>query len=145
MSKTTKIILIVISGILLYFAYWYNFTTSGELWRVNQEIEKSWDRYGIQRTETRREERDYAKSVLNERETLNETKSLTSDSRNPIILEGKRNYVTGKNITYIIPKSMRRLILKIQDHLGRNITSYSLPNSFISVKPKQRITLEVQE
>ena len=137
--------LIVISGILLYFTYWYHFSIPGELWRTNQEIERSWRDSGLRRIEQRREEQDYAKSILNEREILNETKSLTSDSRNPIILEGRRNYVTGKNITYIIPESMRRLILKIQDHLGRNITSYALPNSFISVKPKQRITLEVEE
>ena len=38
---------------------------------------------------------------------------------------------------------MNRLQLKIQDKVGRNLSSYTLPNSFISVKPNQRITLEI--
>ena len=145
MSNTTKIFLLVVSGLLLFFAYWYYFSVSGQMWRINQEIERSWKNTEIYRNNQAKEEEDFSKTVFNEAKTINETKVLTSGSRNPIILEGKRNYVTGDNLTYIVPESMKRLLLIIQDHLGRNIDSYSLPNTFINIKPKQRITLEVKK
>jgi len=145
MSNITKIILLVISGILLYSAYWYYFSFEGQLWRVNQEIERSWREKGIFRNEAKKEVEDFNKTVFSENDTLNQTKTLTSSSRDPIILEGKRNYVTGKNISFLVPETMRRLRLTIQDRLGRKLSSYTLPNTFINIKPKQRINLEVIE
>lgn len=63
---------------------------------------------------------------------------------NPMTLTSRRNFITGREITYIIPDDMKSMELNIQESNGKTITSYNLPHWAISVKPKQRIQLKVK-
>lgn len=126
----------------MYFAYWYNFTVDGELWRVNQEIERSFDR--SESVIENKIEETFEKTIKTE-DSVVRTESTRTSARNPLVLEGSRNYVTGKNVTFIVPSTMRRLNLNIKDNVGRVVSSYSLPNSFISIKPNQRLEINIVE
>jgi hypothetical protein len=137
MSNSLRIILILISAAIFAAAYWWHFSTSAELWKVNQEIERSWKK------------KDEAADLTveqPEKKVVTETSDrLRSSGRDPIVLEGRGNYVTAKDLTFVVPKTMRRIQLTIQDHVGRRVTSYTLPNTFIGIRPGQRINLRVQE
>lgn len=143
MSRTLRIILIAMSIAVLVFAYWFYFSKGGHTWRANQAIEKSWSIEPLWKKEQKKEE-EHKKEVYDERDSAESVPRLNSGSRNPIQLESKRNYVTGKNVTFIVPDNMRRMKLNIQERNGRNISSYSLPNSFISISAGQRINLVVE-
>ena len=143
MSPALKVLLTIISIAILVFAYWYNFSKGGQAWRINRKVEQSWNKPAPWQIEQKKEE-EYKKEVITEKDVADSAMSMRSSGREPIQLESNRNYVTGKNVTFVVPSNMRRLKLNIQESNGRLISSYSLPNSFISIKPKQRINLVVE-
>jgi len=152
MSDTKKNFLGIVSIFVLAFCYWYYFTPQGKTWRVNQQITKEWNNQQIvwkKGWEASSEKEDALPEIVVAevpKQLDDSRKKVTqrSSSRNPIRLTNRRNYITGDNVTYIVPSKMRRLRLKIQDRVGRNISSYNLPNSIISIKANQRITIEVE-
>jgi hypothetical protein len=136
MSNKLRVTLLLVSALIFAASYWYWFSPSAELWKVNQEIERSWGK---------RSEAPKTEEIVSEKKVVEDTRRLSSSGRNPIVLEGRSNFVTARDLTFVVPKTMRRIQLTIQDHLGRRLTSYTLPNSFIGIKPGQRINLKVQE
>jgi len=149
MSDTQKNFIGVLSILVLAFCYWYYLTPQGQAWRVNQRITKEWDNAQIKWDKkwevTKSEPVPIPKEPLGPAGTSEKKVTTTrSSGRHPIQLTEKRNYVTGRNVTFVVPGNMRRIRLKVQDRVGRNISSYTLPNSIISIKPNQRITLVVE-
>lgn len=137
MSQILKILLCVLSISVLGFSYWFYFTESGQTWRIKNQIANT-------KTNPQSWERPEDLKDDNVIEDAPQTRMFSS-SRNPIALENQRNYVTGDTITFIVPKDMRRMELQIQDHLGRIIQKYELPNWAITIKPGQRIRLKVKK
>ena len=143
MSKAYKVLLTIVSIFILIFAYWYYFTKGGQTFRYNRQVEKTWNKPALWEVE-KKKEAEYKKEVITEKDVADNVTSLRSSGRQPIMLEGKRNYVTGKNVTFVVPSDMRRLKLNIQAKNGKLISSYTLPNSFIHISPNQRINLAVE-
>lgn len=67
-----------------------------------------------------------------------------SSASSPIALTRSQNYVTGRNITFMIPNSMRRMVITIYDRNGRARKQYTLPNAFISVRAGERLNIYIQ-
>ena len=138
---TLKFLLCVISVAILAFAYWFYFTPQGQVWRIKNQISISWKK---PKSYERPADKDEKKSEpeVNVRPEAPQTR-MYSSARRPIVLEDKRNYVTGDSVTYIVPSDMKTLELQIQDRVGRVVQTYKLPNYVISIKPNQRIRLKV--
>ena len=140
MSSALKILLSVVSVIILSFSYWFYFTEAGQVWRIKNQVDGAW-------VKKQTEDKPVVKADdLEEPQVIEDAPRtrMFSSSKNPIVLEDSRNYVTGDTITFIVPKDMNKMELQIQDHLGRIIQSYELPNWAITIKPGQRIRLKVK-
>ena len=134
---------------MLVFAYWFYYINTSHVVIPKKDADKLTQLERKEKTsspivEDTDQNDSSRKREINEQEVLSNAQNLRSSSRNPIRLESKRNYVTGKNVTFMVPDDMRRIRLSIQERNGRQITSYSLPNSFISIKAGQRINLKVE-
>lgn len=136
MSNSLRVLLILVSAAIFAAAYWWHFSTSAELWKVNREIERSWGK---------RKSSNETTIEQPEKRVTESASRMRSSGRDPIVLEGRGNYVTGKDVTFVVPSNMRRIQLTIQDRVGRRITSYTLPNTFIGIRANQRINLKVVE
>jgi len=152
----TRIVLLSVSVVVLGFSYWYHFTDQGELWRINKQIQLDWtkekneaetdsEKTQQKEIEKKKQELEQQQKKLEDQKTKLEDEKISApktSSRNPLQLTG--GYVSGKVVTYVVPKNMRTLTLTIQDRVGRTRDRYTLPNSFISVRPEDRLNIKIR-
>jgi hypothetical protein len=135
--------MVLVSVIIFGIAYWYYFSKEGQLWRINNEIEKSWSYSRDELRKMKKEDEETQRRTFSEKKVAADASRVSSSSQKPIVLEGKGNFVTGDDVTFMVPTKMRRLRLTIQERNGKYVDSYSLPNAFISIRPGQRLNLKV--